>query len=178
MALKLRPANEADYPAIIALTNRAYRVPAGQAAWKVETEVGGQRIDAALLRDDLAAAPDAALLIASDGKDAHLGHVRLDPGPCGGWFLAMLTVDPDRQDAGRGRQLLEAAEAYAVDNGAVAIQMTVLKLRSELIAWYERRGYHRTGKTKPFPYGDERFGVPTRDDLKFEVLEKRLQAKA
>ena len=174
MALKLRPADEADYPAIIALTNRAYRVPAGQAAWKVETEVGGQRIDAALLRDDLAAAPDAALLIASDGKDAHLGHVRLDPGPCGGWFLAMLTVDPDRQDAGLGRQLLEASEAYARDHGGRRLQMTVIRQRRELIAWYERRGYARTGQTKPFPYGDPRFGEPTADDLVFEVLEKAL----
>ena len=174
MALALRLAGEADYPAIIALTNRAYRVPAGQAAWKVETEVGGQRIDDALLREDLAASPNAALLIASDGEALHLGHVRLDPGADGTWFLAMLTVDPDRQDAGLGRQLLAASETYARDHGARRLQMTVIRQRSELIAWYERRGYARTGQTKPFPYGDARFGEPTRDDLVFEVLEKGL----
>jgi hypothetical protein len=27
---------------------------------------------------------------------------------------------------------------------------------------------------KPFPHGDERFGIPKRDDLRFEVLEKPL----
>jgi hypothetical protein len=31
------------------------------------------------------------------------------------------------------------------------------------------------GFKKPFPYGDERFGIPKRDDLRFEVLEKSLQ---
>jgi len=50
--------------------------------------------------------------------------------------------------------------------------MTVIVQREELIAWYERRGYRRTGEHKPFPYGDERFGIPRRDDLRFEVLVK------
>ena len=53
-----------------------------------------------------------------------------------------------------------------------ALRMTVIDVRDELIAWYERRGYRRTGIRKPFPYGDTRFGVPRRDDLRFEVLEK------
>ena len=52
--------------------------------------------------------------------------------------------------------------------------MTVIWLRTTLIAWYERRGYVLTGETKPFPYGDDRWGVPQRDDLYFVVLEKRL----
>ena len=53
--------------------------------------------------------------------------------------------------------------------------MTVIDIRDELIAFYERRGYRRTGVLKPFPYGDARFGLPTRDDLRFEVLEKDLR---
>lgn len=170
--IRLRPALEVDFPVIVALTNRAYRVASGQTDWKVESLVGGQRIDEALLREDLAAIPGSVVLIADDDAGRHVGHVRLDPGADGAWFLAMLTVAPERQDGGVGRGILEAAEAYARDHGAGAIQMTVLTLRRELIAWYERRGYARTGKTKPFPYGDPRFGAPTRDDLVFEVLEK------
>ena len=54
------------------------------------------------------------------------------------------------------------------------MHMTVIVQRTELIAWYERRGYRRTGERKPFPYGDERFGLPQRDDLVFEVLRKSL----
>ena len=46
--------------------------------------------------------------------------------------------------------------------------------RDDLIAWYERRGYRRTGKMSPFPYGDERFGIPKRPDLEFELLVKTL----
>jgi hypothetical protein len=54
------------------------------------------------------------------------------------------------------------------------MQMTVISVRNDLIAWYERRGYRRTGRTSPFPYGDERFGIPLRDDLQFELLVKPL----
>jgi hypothetical protein len=47
-------------------------------------------------------------------------------------------------------------------------------VRETLIAWYERRGYVLTGETQPFPYGDERFGRPLRDDLHFVLLEKNI----
>lgn len=171
--LKLAPAVPADLPNVIAITNQAYRVPAGQAAWKVETIVGGQRLDEGLLAEDLAQ-PGANLLIGRDAVGAHLGHVRLDEGADGVWFLAMLTVAPDRQDGGLGRAILEAAETWVRARGGAAIRMTVIRQREELIAWYGRRGYAPTGETKPFPYGDKRFGEPTRDDLVFEVLEKRL----
>lgn len=52
--------------------------------------------------------------------------------------------------------------------------MTVISVRSELIAWYARRGYQRTGERAPFPYGDARFGEPKRDDLEFVVLQKSI----
>jgi hypothetical protein len=51
----------------------------------------------------------------------------------------------------------------------------VITLRTELIAWYERRGYRRTGVFKAFPYGDARFGIPKRGDLRLEVLRKSLR---
>ena len=73
-----------------------------------------------------------------------------------------------------GRALLAKAEDYLRAQGASRVRMTVISLRSTLIAWYERRGYRRTGESKPFPYGDERVGVPLRDDLHFVVLDKAL----
>lgn len=169
----LRPALEAEIPDIIAMTNSAFRESAGQAAWKVETLVAGRRITESLLREDLAE-PGAELLVWRDADGVHMGHVRLDDDGEGGWYLAMLTVRPDRQDGGLGRALLAAAEAYAVARGGKRMRMTVVHQRPELIAWYERRGYARTGETEPFPYGDDRFGVPNRDDLYFDVLEKAL----
>ena len=62
--------------------------------------------------------------------------------------------------------------------GMPTMRMTVIDIRDELIAFYERRGYRRTGIKKPFPYGDARFGLPKRDDLRFEVLEKPLARKS
>jgi len=169
--IQLSRANETDYPAIIALTNRAYRQSSGQTGWKVESVVGGQRIDEALLRDDLSQ-PGAMLLVGRDESGRHLGHVRLDKSETGVWYLAMLTVSPDHQDNGLGRRLLDAAEGYAHDHGAHRIRMSVIHQRVELIAWYQRRGYVLTGETGSFPYGDPRFGTPLRDDLFFEMLEK------
>ena len=171
--IQLSAATEADYPAIVALTNRAYREASGQASWKVETLVGGQRIDEALLRDDLAQ-PGAILLIARDDGGDYVGHLRLDASETGVWYLAMLTVNPDRQDGGMGRILLTAAEDHARAQGARRIRMSVIHQRTELVAWYQRRGYVLTGETGVVPYGDARFGTPTRDDLFFEMLEKPL----
>ena len=87
----------------------------------------------------------------------------------------MLTVDPQRQSAGLGRMILAAAEDHAAAHfAATRIEMTVIAQREELIAWYERRGYAPTGEQRPFPHDDPRFGLPTRDDLAFVVLEKTL----
>jgi ribosomal protein S18 acetylase RimI-like enzyme len=82
---------------------------------------------------------------------------------------------PDRQGGGVGRALLAEAERVVRDEwGRALLRMSVIDARADLIAWYVRRGYARTGRRKPFPYGDERFGLPRRDDLRFEVLEKLL----
>ena len=86
----------------------------------------------------------------------------------------MLTVSPGLQAGGLGRHLLGEAERYAREWGASDVVMTVISVRDSLIAWYERRGYLRTGERRPFPRGDERFGRPERDDLEFVVLEKPL----
>jgi GNAT superfamily N-acetyltransferase len=174
VTVALTEAVAADYPEIIALTNRAYREAGGQTGWKVESLVSGQRIDASLLAEDLAA-PGAVLLIARDAAGGRMGHLRLEDQGGGGWGLSMLTVDPLRQDAGVGRAILEAAEAWARARGARRMAMSVLRQREELIAWYGRRGYRPTGEEKPFPYGDARFGVPTRDDLCFVVLDRMLK---
>ena len=64
------------------------------------------------------------------------------------------------QDRQLGLQLLNAAEEVTKRHEARRIRMTVVNVRDKLIAWYERRGYRLTGETKPFPYGDIRFGRP------------------
>jgi ribosomal protein S18 acetylase RimI-like enzyme len=93
----------------------------------------------------------------------------------GAGYFGMFSVVPSLQRAGVGRLVLSEAERIAREQyGQSVMRMTVIDVRDELIAYYERRGYRRTGILKPFPYGDERFGLPKRDDLRFEVLEKPL----
>ena len=98
----------------------------------------------------------------------------LDPANDDVWNLGLLTVRPDLQNKQLGRTLLTAAEDLAKERGAHRICMTVVNVRTTLIAWYERRGYALSGETRPFPYGDERFGRPLRADLHFVVLQKDL----
>ena len=90
-------------------------------------------------------------------------------------YFGMFAVEPGLQGAGVGKAVLAEAERIAGgDWGLPVMRMTVIDVRDALIAFYQRRGYARTGIRKPFPYGDERFGTPLRDDLRFEVLEKAL----
>jgi ribosomal protein S18 acetylase RimI-like enzyme len=84
----------------------------------------------------------------------------------------MLAVDPDTQDGGVGRALIETSEAYVRARGGKILRMTVIDIRDTLIAWYERRGFHRAG-FEPFPYNDRRIGDAS-GELRFVVMEKTL----
>ena len=170
----LRPATAGDHEDIVALTNWAYRGTGPQSSWTVESYLQGERITAEALRADLAAAPDAQLLVWRAAAGELLGHVWLEPMEDGAWYLGLLSVRPDRQDRKLGRSLLAGAEAFARARGARRIRLTVINVRDTLIAWYERRGYGLTGEVRPFPYGDDRFGRPQRDDLSFVVLERAI----
>ena len=85
----------------------------------------------------------------------------------------MLTVEPTLQTGGLGKLLIAEAERYVQAWGATSLTLSVIHVRHELMAWYERRGYHKTGATTAFPYGDERFGQPKRDDLHFVMFTKK-----
>jgi ribosomal protein S18 acetylase RimI-like enzyme len=173
----LEHATQADYPEIIKLVNAAYRGTGDDSAQSWNQEVGileGTRTDETLLREE-ASAPGAHLLIHRDPENRSiLGTVLLVPEEDGSWYLGMFTVRPALQNRQLGRGLLAAAEEFARAHGARSIQMGVLNVRDTLIAWYERRGYTRTGKTQPFHYDDLRFGKALRGDLEFVILEKQL----
>jgi ribosomal protein S18 acetylase RimI-like enzyme len=178
--VSLIPATEADYPSVVDLANRAYRGTGPEASWNVENVIEGQRITLDLLREDLAAKPHAQLLLWRSETGSLLGCAWLEPTEpsipenAGTWYLGLLAVDPRQQKQHLGRTLLAAAEDYARTRGARQVRMTVVNVRVPLIAWYLRRGYTLTGETEPYPYGDNRFGRPLRDDIHFVILEKAI----
>ena len=168
-----RPAAAADVPAIVALVESAYRGESGRRGWTTESNLlDGQRTDVADV-SALISRPGSRVLIAErDGQLKASCHI--ERREKAGYF-GMFAVDPGEQGSGIGKQVLAEAERIVRDEWQCrGINMTVIVQRTELIAWYERRGYRRTGEYQPFPYGDERFGIPRRDDLRFEVLLKDL----
>jgi ribosomal protein S18 acetylase RimI-like enzyme len=168
-------AGDADVPAIVRLMNLAYR-GSGATGWSTqETYLSGDRITEEVLRADLLAKPQASLLKWEDSEGgALLGCVWIEPLGEDVWYLGSLATDPTRQNSGLGKTLLLAAEQWVRERGGNRIRMNVVNVRDALIAWYLRRGYRKTGETESFPYGDDRFGAPLRDDLSFLVLEKDL----
>jgi len=173
-APSFRRADAGDVAAIVALVESAYRGEASRAGWTTEADLlDGRRTGpdeiAALLAD-----PHSVLLLAHAG-DALVASAHLQQRGDSAYF-GMFAVAPGRQGRGLGRAVLAEAERIARDEwGCSAMRMTVIVQRDALIDWYLRRGYARTGEYAPFPYGDARFGIPRRDDLRFETLAKSLR---
>ncbi|KJY19671.1 MULTISPECIES: GNAT family N-acetyltransferase [Streptomyces] len=173
-ALSFRSAVEADVPELVVLVESAYRGDASRAGWTTEADyLDGQRTDPDGVRAVIDS-PDGVLLVVERAGElvacCHIEH-RGDHA-----YFGMFAVRPGLQGGGLGKEILAEAERRARDTwGADEMRMTVVNVREELIAYYVRRGYRRTGELSPFPYGDERFGIPLRDDLAFELLVKPLQ---
>lgn len=171
--LRFRTATTGDIDAIVALVESAYRGDASRQGWTTEADfLDGRRTGADDVAECLERERSRILLAERDGVMLACAHVAQEDGA--GYF-GMFSVKPDLQGGGIGKHVLAEAERIARAEWQLpTMRMAVIDIRDELIAFYERRGYHRTGITKPFPYGDERFGLPTRDDLRFEILEKEL----
>lgn len=171
--LMFRAATRADTPAIVVLVESAYRGDVSRQGWTTEAGLlDGQRtdpdgVDALIGRDG-----SRVLLALRGGELLACAHIESQGDTC---YFGMFSVRPNLQCGGIGNAVIAECERVArVEMGCRAVHMTVIRQRDELIAWYERRGYARTGETKPFPYGDARFGIPKREDLEFIVLAKKL----
>ncbi|MFC9394788.1 GNAT family N-acetyltransferase [Streptomyces sp. NPDC057027] len=162
-----------DVPALVPLVESAYRGDASRGGWTTEADIlQGQRTDPQGVTEVITTPGSRLLVVERDGEPVaccqleHRGEAA---------YFGMFAVRPELQGAGLGKQIIAEAERRVRELWDVReMHMTVISVREELIAWYERRGYRRTGRTTPFPYGDERFGLPQRDDLEFELLIKPL----
>ena len=170
-AVSLRTATADDVERLVELINGAYRGDASKRGWTTEADLlHGQRTDAAELAS-LIARPDSVILL-GERNGAMIASVLLQHDEDSA-YLGMLVVDPVQQAVGLGKQIMRAAEDLVQREwDAKRMWMTVLIQRTELIAFYERRGYRRTGRFEPWP--SEALSVPQVDGLMFEVLEKDL----
>ena len=166
---------ESELGEISELVNSAYRGESSRAGWTTEADfLGGQRTDPQTLLQHLKDKNRKIFRCRDRDSRSLLGCVYLERNPDDSCYLGMLTVRPHLQNSGLGKVIMNHAEELARQWGARRMVLGVIQLRSELMAWYERRGYRKTGETKPFPYGDPKAGQPLREDLHFVMFEKIL----
>jgi ribosomal protein S18 acetylase RimI-like enzyme len=135
--MNIRMATEADFDAVLNLTNAAFEV---ERFFKVEDRLDVSQLRSYLSRGNFLVLEEDRRLIASvyverNGDRAYLG---------------LLAVDPSQQKRGFGRRLTAAAEEFAREMGARFMELTVVNVRTELPSIYEKLGYRITG-TAPFP---------------------------
>ncbi|WP_413292443.1 GNAT family N-acetyltransferase [Bdellovibrio sp. HCB185ZH] len=174
MHIEFTQADESHVEELVKLINSAYRGESSKKGWTTEADLlGGQRADEDGIME-LIEREGSIMLIAEDDDTGNLlGCVHLEnhDGKC---YLGMLTVDPTLQGQGIGKMLIDEGEAIAQFWGCTHLYMTVISVRTELIKFYEKQDFRLTGEKKPFPYGDERFGIPKVDNLEFVVLERKI----
>lgn len=170
--MTISPATPDDASELTALVNSAYRGETATKGWTSEAHLlDGIRINEPTMSGYLRERKTTILkYVQPDGHIVGCVYLKVNKGLR--LYLGMLTVSPVMQANGIGRQLLHAAEMWAVRQGCKAIYMTVITTRTELIGWYGRRGYRETGTIVPFPI-DPRFGIP-RQHIELAVLEKEI----
>ncbi len=167
-----RQASLKDTTDIYRLVESAYRGEASRAGWTTEADLlDGQRTDTIEISCIINRTSNRIILC--EENDQLIGSMHIEKKQDYA-YLGMFAVRPDCQGKGVGKDMLNYAEELVFKKMACNwLEMSVITQRKDLIGWYQRRGYEVSGKTRPFPYGDTRYGIPRRDDLVLEVLKKR-----
>lgn len=175
--MQIRPAAPADAQTVADLVQTAYRGESGRRGWTTESDLlDGQRIDVDGVRAIIDGADSEVLVVrdddgGDDGRIVACAEVRRFDEHTG--YFGLFAVDPDRQNTGIGRELLASAERFARETWhSDTMRMTVIDSRTELIDWYDRRGYQRTDEVVPMP--PEVLADARRPGLQFAVLTKPL----
>ncbi|MBY4870142.1 MULTISPECIES: GNAT family N-acetyltransferase [Burkholderia] len=172
-AVNYRLATQHDVDALVELINAAYRPAAGAAGWTHEAAlVDGARIGPVQLLETLQAQDSVLIVAATRGALAGCIEVRANDDTA---YIGTLAVSPSAQDRGLGKGLLNEAEQFASRRWHLAkAVMTVLSARRELIDFYLRRGYVRTGHVTGYPI-NAGVGIPRDAGLTIETLTKSIQ---
>ncbi len=169
---KIVKATIADVAELNILINSAYRGESSKIGWTTEADLlDGIRIDEDRLKDFIQK-KDSIFLKFIDAENKIIGCVHLEKH---GYklFLGLLTVSPELQTRGIGKEMMKEAEVRAKAVNCSAVYMSVITDRKELLNWYIKQGYKNTGVKKPFPSHDKRLGIPKKP-LEFILLEKSI----
>lgn len=149
-------ASPSDKMDIVSLLELAYRSPETAGRWDSESHLlRGPRTSPEEINTHLDS-KDARFVVArTPERIVGCALIRLqtenprDPRASFGMFA----THPETRNIGLGHKVLKAAEQYARSEWrAVEMSLSVISLRTVLIAWYERRGYTLTGRRHPFPF--------------------------
>jgi predicted N-acetyltransferase YhbS len=135
--VRIRPASDADVPALAQLINAAFVVE--------QVVFDGNRVDDLGVRAYMSG---GTFLVAED-SGALAGCVYIETRDNRS-YLGLLSVQLARQGAGLGRRLVAAAEVLARESGSRAMDLRVISARGELLPFYQRLGY-QVVRTEPFP---------------------------
>lgn len=160
-----------DIPALNILINSAYRGETSKKGWTTEAHLlEGKRTTEEELTEIIADPKNTFLKYTEN--DQIIGSVLLVEKEQQ-LYLGMLTVSPELQNSGIGKKLLAEGENHAKALGLSSIIMTVVSVRTELIAWYKRHGYVDTGKREDFPSSNIHINISDKL-LEFIYLEKKI----
>jgi ribosomal protein S18 acetylase RimI-like enzyme len=170
--LSFYKAHKQDAESLTTLINSAYRGEVSRAGWTTEADLlDGRRTDIEEILS-LMAHDDSMFIVCKAGSELQ-GSIHLHNTE-EGVHIGMFAVNPTLQGRGIGKALLEAAELAAQQSwSATRFVMVVISCRHELIAFYERRGYRRTGINQAFPLNPTLW-TPKVSDLELVILEKTL----
>ncbi len=176
-ALAFRVATTEDVDALVSLINRAYRPDSEHAGWTHEADiVSGNRVNAEQVIQ-VTHKDHSALLVAVINHQL-CACVQVEKLDTMSSSIGMLAVDPIFQGTGTGKAVLKYAEQYAITTfHSQRFIMYVVSLRRELIEFYLRRGYQRTGEIMDYPT-DAQVGIPKFNEMTIEVLEKVIRVES
>ncbi|EPF83535.1 N-acetyltransferase [Acinetobacter gyllenbergii] len=151
MSLNIRKVKQGDLEQLVKLINIAYRAQS-ERSWTTEKGfVRGERIRKFQLEQELQQ-PNFELLVGELDKDEIIACIGLSVNDnC--IEIGTFAVDPSIQNQGYGREMLNYAELYIRKTYPKLrdLVMHVLDVRTELLAYYQRRGYQITGRKSEYP---------------------------